>query len=156
MGFQIELLKSMGVYSPTELADRVCNASVEEAHCLGRSIADAGVKRLTGEHARELLCVAGGLTEWYRIMAVLIIGEFFFESEFVDFAIDVLCRPRPEESSQGVPTAEHDLGVVKMWACNLLVSRKSISAGQFDRILRLPDDSFGKRTLVDTLRCRIR
>lgn len=146
-------------YGPREFAGLVRSLSVDEAHRFWRTAVPAGTTRLTAEHARELLAVARGLTEWHRIMAVLMVGEFYFEDEFVDYAIDMLPFP-----PSGVPSHaelwEHldkgeDPWAVSLWAYNLLASRKTISPEQYRRISQLPDSTFQKQELLDALKPRV-
>lgn len=114
---------------------------------------------MTAEHARELLGVTRELTEWHKIMAVLMVGDFYFDDEFVDYAIDMLTFP-----PSGTPTHEElwehlarneDPWAVSLWAYNLLVSRNRIRSDQYSRIGQLPDNTFGKVALLDALRPRV-
>jgi len=141
--------------SPSELADTIKNLSLDDAHSLWRR---AG-SELTPQHAAELLSLASGLSEWHKIMAVLMIGNFYFDNEFVDYAIDMLTfaptgSPSRKELWSLLVRGE-DPYAVGLWACNLLMSRKAIRRQQYQRIAHLPDDAFGKQTLLEGLRTRI-
>lgn len=150
----------MTASSPRQLAELVRKLSVDEAHSFWRTAIPPDTTLLTAEHARELLSVARGLTEWYRIMAVLMVGDFFFEDEFVDYAIDMLTfppseRPSSTEELLNFVARGEDPWAVGLWACNLLMSRKAIHPDQYRRISQLPDGTFGKQTLLDGLRSRV-
>lgn len=149
----------LNTYSPTQLAELVSTVSVREAGSLVHTIGPIGT-RLSAEHARELLSLARRLTEWHKIVAVLMIGDFFFENEFVDFGIDMLSFPpseRPCSTGELLSYVERDEDpwAVGLWACNLLMSRKTISSAQYRRISGLPAGTFGKQTLLDALKSRV-
>lgn len=146
-------------YSPSQMAELVKTLSIDEAHSFWRTAVPADTKRLSAEHARELLSVARGLSEWHKIMAVLMVGDFYFEHEFVDFAIDMLTFPRTgtpshQELWESLGKSE-DPWAVSLWASNLLASRKTIRPEQYRRISQLPDDTFRKQELLDTLGTRV-
>ncbi|MBN1491740.1 MAG: hypothetical protein JXA69_17640 [Phycisphaerae bacterium] len=155
----------MSTYSPSELAELVRNLSYHEAGASFCERVGPTGTRLTAEHARELLSVARGLSKWYKIMTVLMIGQDFFQNEFVDFAIDMLTLPPSEAPSaedgarmvvlREDPEAIEDPWAVGTWACNLLVTRRTISAEQYRRIAQLPDGTFGKEGLLDVLKSRV-
>lgn len=149
----------MSLDSPKQLAERVRNLSVDAAHDFWRTAVSTDTNRLTTEHACELLSVARGLTEWYKIMAVLMVGDFYFEHEFIDYAIDMLMfphtgRPSHQELWESLGKGE-DPWAVSLWASNLLASRKTIGLEQYRRISQLPEDAFRKQELLDTLRTRV-
>ncbi|MBW7904864.1 MAG: hypothetical protein LC135_09660 [Phycisphaerae bacterium] len=149
----------MSDYSPTELAERVKTLSIDEAHGFWETAGSPHAERLTPEHARELLAATRGMSEWYRIMAVLQIGDFYFENEFVDYAIDMLTFPPsgyPAHDELWAHLAKKDdPWAVSLWASNLLVSRKTISPEQYRRISELPDNTFHKQELLDALKPRV-
>lgn len=149
----------MSDYSPTELAERVKTLSIDEAHGFWETVGSPHAERLTPEHARELLAATRGMSEWYRIMAVLQIGDFYFENEFVDYAIDMLTFPPsgyPAHDELWAHLAKKDdPWAVSLWASNLLVSRKTINSEQYNRISQLPDSTFHKQELLDALKPRV-
>lgn len=150
----------MTTYSPRQLAELVKNLSIGEAHSFWHTAIPPDTTRLTAEHARELLSVARGLTEWYRIMAVLMVGDLFFDDEFVDYAIDMLTfppseRPSSTEELLSFVARNEDPWAVGLWACNLLMSRKTIRTDQYRRISQLPDGAFGRQTLLEGLKSRV-
>ena len=145
--------------SPTQLAERISNLSVREAGGFCHTIGPVGT-RLTAEHARQLLCVARSLTHWHRIMAVLMVGDFFFENEFVDYAIDMLTYPPSEKPTSTEElleflAKEEDPWAVGLWASNLLMTRRTISPAQYRRLSELPAGTYGRQTLLDALKTRI-
>ncbi len=146
-------------YNPQELADRIEALSPHEAHAFWRAVAAPGT-RLGSEYATALLSVARGLRAWHQIMCVLMIGNFYFDDEFVDYAIDMLTfppsgTPSKEELWQHLNKGE-DPWAVSLWAYNLLISRARIRPDQYRRIVRLPDGTFGKQSLVEALKERVR
>jgi hypothetical protein len=142
----------MANYSPTQRADKINTLRLDEPLVC---VDDIGGP-LTPEHARKLLRVARGLTEWYKIMAVLNIGDFCFDDEFVDYAIDMLTYAPVGVDPMPLLQQGQDPFAVGLHATNLLIARKTISQSQYDRIARLPDNTPGKQTLLDTLRARIK
>lgn len=156
----------MSTYNPSQLAELVRNLSFHESGaCFCERVGSAGM-RLTTEHARELLSVARGLSEWYKIMTILMIGQDFFENEFVDYAIDMLTFPPSEypsaedvarmaEAVRNDPSTSEDPWAVGTWACNLLMTRRTIRADQYRRIAQLPDGTFGKQAMLDGLKSRV-
>lgn len=142
----------MNTYTPRKLADRVQNLRLGEPHVL---LAEIGGP-LTAEHAHELLRVARGLSEWHKIVAVLIIGDSCFTEEFVDYAIDMLTFAPVGADPMVLLRRGEDPFAVGLHATNLLATRKSISRKQYDRIVLLPADTPGKRTLLDTLKSRVK
>src|SRR5215470_15291066 len=76
------------MYTPHSLADAARDVSVEDSLMLWSKAKSSGP--LTPQHARELLRVARAVTDWHKLVAILLIGDICFETEFVDFAIDML------------------------------------------------------------------
>lgn len=142
---------SMSKYSPSQLADRVQNLRLDESHVLLDEIGGP----LTAEHACELLRIARSLTEWHKIVAVLIIGDYCFAEEFVDYAIDMLAYAPVGVDPMHLLDQGKDPFAVGLHATNLLATRKAISRSQYDRIARLPDNTPGKQTLIIKLESRV-
>lgn len=139
----LERVSKMSSFGPQQLTTLIENLSIKDAHGLWAKIGRDS--SLTPEHASALLQLAPGLSEWHKIMAVLMIGDLFFDNEFVDYAIDMLTFPASGE----------DPSAVIMHATNLLVTRKTIYSDQYRRISDLPQNTPGKQRLLDTLRCRL-
>jgi len=134
---------SMNTLSPSQLAELVSNLPLNGPHVLVDVVGHAAV--LTSEHAHALLRVARGLSEWHKIVATLVIGDLYFDNEFVDYAIDMLTLAASGE----------DASAVVMHANNLLLSRKAITDNQYDRIVQLPVGTPGKEALLANLKDRI-
>lgn len=141
----------MAKYSPPELSARIQDLRLTEPHVLLDEIDGP----LTPAHAAALLETARGLTEWHKIVATLIIGDFFFADEFVDFAIDMLTFARGSEDWRDAQLRGEDPRAVGLHATNLLATRRSVTGAQYDRILRLSEDTPGRSTLISTLGSRV-
>jgi hypothetical protein len=133
----------MCTYSPSQLAELIENLPLDGPHVLIDKVGPPGV--LSHSHAHELLRVARGLSEWHKIVATLVIGDLYFDNDFVDYAVDMLKFPASGKDS---------LAVI-MHANNLLLSRKTITRDQYNRITQLPDDTPGKQTLLASLKGRV-
>jgi hypothetical protein len=141
----------MPKYSPAELAARIKDLRLAEPHVLLDEIDGP----LTPAHAAALLQMARGLAEWHKIVATLIIGDFFFDDEFVDFAIDMLTFARGSEDWRDEPLRGEDPLAVGLHATNLLSTRRSVTRAQYDRIMQLPESTPGRSTLISTLGSRV-
>lgn len=141
----------MPKYSPAELVARIQDLRLTEPHVLLDEIDGP----LTPAHAAALLETARGFTEWHKIVATLIIGDYFFNDEFVDFAIDMLTFARDSADWRDAQLRGEDPLAVGLHATNLLATRRSVTRAQYDRIVRLPNHTPGKDTLISTLGSRV-